>query len=64
MPIEKRVGGGGDIVQPPPPSKLSPQTGMVVLATVKRIAFTITGKIGEVPTEIMLVHNDKIVSHL
>ena len=53
LPTGKQAKGGG-IGQPPPPSKLSPHTETVVLVTVKKSASIIMGKIGEVPTEMML----------
>ena len=53
LPTGKRVRSGG-IGQPLPPSKVSPHTETVVVATVKKSTSIIMGKIGEVPTEMML----------
>ena len=53
LPTGKRVRDGG-IGQPSPPSKRSPHTEMVIVVTVKKSASIIMGKIGELPTEMML----------
>ena len=45
---------GGGIGQPLPPSKVSPHTETVVVAMVKKSTSIIMGKIGEVPTKMML----------